>query len=270
MYVHPYSPALRCFLTSVQKIHQTRVLLFSKAKDIPLMWKVLANKYRDDFAFANHRDRKGKSSEALGYDAGTHKESKILVYPAGLAKPFLFEGTGFPFFSSLVISNISAGVLKYNSISKFFNSILDGTANLTVQNSQVPEDSHMPTPEEQEIERKQEAQRLALLHGGFSDIIDFENAIKEHGTDFHGAHRHTPRSGETDPVILEHRAASETAHPFATTNMKAPPRASETGIPESVTHNVAPSCQSPVSEGKAFPTHEKDTTPESGHVKDEL
>ena len=64
------------------------------------MWKVLANKYRDDFAFANHRDRKGKSSEALGYDAGTHKESKILVYPAGLAKPLLFEGTCFLFFFS--------------------------------------------------------------------------------------------------------------------------------------------------------------------------
>ena len=169
-----------------------------------------------------------------------------------------------------VIYNISVGVLKYDSISKFFNSILDGTANLTVQNSQVPEENHMPTPEEQEIERKQEAQRLALLHGGFFDMIDFENAVKEHGTDFHGAHRNTPRSGETDPVILEQRAASETAHTFAPTNIKAPPRASETGIPESATHNVAPSCQSPLSEGRAFPTHEKDTTPESGHVKDEL
>jgi protein disulfide-isomerase A6 len=60
------------------------------------MWKVLANKYRDAFAFANHRDRKGKSSEALGYDAGTQKESKILVYPAGLTKPVLFEGTCSP------------------------------------------------------------------------------------------------------------------------------------------------------------------------------
>ncbi len=60
------------------------------------MWKVLANKYRDDFAFANHRDRKGKSSEALGYDAGTQKESKILVYPAASTKPFLFEGTCSP------------------------------------------------------------------------------------------------------------------------------------------------------------------------------
>jgi protein disulfide-isomerase A6 len=62
------------------------------------MWKVLANKYRDDFAFANHRDRKGKSSEALGYDAGTQKESKILVYPAGSAKALLFEGTCSPSF----------------------------------------------------------------------------------------------------------------------------------------------------------------------------
>jgi protein disulfide-isomerase A6 len=64
------------------------------------MWKVLANKYRDDFAFANHRDRKGKSSEALGYDAGSRKESKILVYPSGSAKPSLFEGTCFYFFST--------------------------------------------------------------------------------------------------------------------------------------------------------------------------
>ena len=57
------------------------------------MWKVLANKYRDDFTFANHCDLDGKSSEALDYDAGTQKESKILVYPAGSTKPFLFEGT---------------------------------------------------------------------------------------------------------------------------------------------------------------------------------
>jgi protein disulfide-isomerase A6 len=200
------------------------------------MWKVLANKYRDDFAFANHRDRKGKSSEALGYDAGTQKESKILVYPAGSAKPSLFDGTCFYFVSTLLFPNISVGVLKYNSISNFFNSILDGTANLTVQHSQVPDDSHMPTPEEQEIERKQEAQRLALLHGGFSDIIDFENAIKEHGTDFHGAHGYTARPSD---IV-------------------------------SATDSAATSSPSPVSERKVFPAHEKDTTSESEHVKDEL
>jgi protein disulfide-isomerase A6 len=278
------------------KIDQTRVLLLSKAKDIPLMWKVLANKYRDDFTFANHRDRKGKSSEALGYDAGTQKESKILVYPAGSANPLLFEG-----------------VLKYNSISDFFNSILDGTAKLTAQTSRVPEDSHKPTPEEKEIERKQEAQRLALLHGGFSDIIDFEKAMKEHGTDFHEAHGHTARSRDTtedgqmgdsdtgtyereDPIHrairiqlekereakdahvgslrktgeTDQRTATETPLPFATINMKAPLWASETCISKSVKDNVVPSCASPVFEREALPINEDDTASQSGHAKDEL
>lgn len=100
MCVHPISPTPCCILINLQKSDQTRVLLLSKAKDIPLMWKVLANKYRDDFAFANHCDLKGKSSEALGYDAGTQKESKILVYPADSTKPFLFEGTCSPFSSN--------------------------------------------------------------------------------------------------------------------------------------------------------------------------
>jgi protein disulfide-isomerase A6 len=63
---------------------------------------------------------------------------------------------------------------------------------LTSLGSQVPEDSHKLSPEEEEIERKQEAQRLALLHGGFADMIDFEKAIKKHGTGFHGAHGYNP------------------------------------------------------------------------------
>jgi len=151
------------------KIDQTRVMLLSKAKDIPLMWKVLANKYRDDFAFANHRDRKGKSSVALGYEAGTKKESKVLIYPAGSTKPVLFEGA-----------------LKYDSISKFFDSVLDGTVNLSSPSSQAQDETYEKTPEEEEIERKQEAQRLALLHGGFSDMFDFEEAMKKYGPDFHG------------------------------------------------------------------------------------
>jgi len=91
------------------------------------------------------------------YEAGTKKESKVLVYPAGSTKAFLFEGT-----------------LKYDSISRFFDSILDGTANLSSPGPQVQEETYELTTEEEEIERKQEAQRIALLHGGFTDMIDFE------------------------------------------------------------------------------------------------
>lgn len=90
-YIRPLES--RPCMTGAQKIDETRVFLLSKEKDIPLMWKVLANKYRDDFAFGNHRDRKGKSSVALGYEAGTKKESKILIYPAGSTQPIRYDGT---------------------------------------------------------------------------------------------------------------------------------------------------------------------------------
>ncbi|KAI0040474.1 thioredoxin-like protein, partial [Auriscalpium vulgare] len=151
-----------------QHSDKDRVLLLSKNKDVPLLWKVLANKYRDNFEFGSHRDRKGRTSVKLGYEAGSKKESKVLVYPAGAAKPVLFEG-----------------LLKYDSISKFFDSIIDGTADLSAANEAAKEEEFELSEEEQEIERKQEAQRLALAHGGFTDMIDFEEAVKKYGMDFH-------------------------------------------------------------------------------------
>ena len=242
---------------------------------MPLMWKVLANKYRDDFTFANHCDLKGKSSGVLGYDAGTQKESKIIVYPAGSTKPFFFEGTvplPRPTQMTLLISIIFTGTLKYNSISNFFNSILDGTANLTVQNTQVPEDSHEPMPEEQEIEREQmdesdkeeedtDERKEGIIHRAIRIQLEKE---KREAKD---AHINSLRkTGETNPVVLEQRTAAETAHPF---NMKAPSQASENCNPGTTTGSVAPSCTSPVSEREPLPTP-KDTTSEPGRVKDEL
>jgi hypothetical protein len=273
MCVHPISPTPCCILINLQKIDQTRVLLLSKAKDIPLMWKVLANKYRDDIDFASHCDLKGKSSEALGYEVGTRKESKILVYPAGSTKSSLFEGTCAPLprptRMTLLISIISAGTLKYNFISNFFNSVLDGTANLTVRNTQVPEESHKPTPKEQEIERKQmddsdkeeedtNEREEGIIHRAIR--IQLEKEERE-AKDAHINSLH--KTGKTDPADLEQRTAAETAHPF---NTKALPQTSKPGT---VTGSVAPSCTSPVSEREPLPTPE-DTCSEPGRVKDEL
>jgi protein disulfide-isomerase A6 len=247
--------------------------LLSKVKDIPLIWKVLANKYRDDFAFANHCDLKGKFSEALGYDAGTRKESKILVYPAGSTEPSLFDGT-----RSLSSSNpddhfnFHAGTLKYNSISNFFNSVLDGSANLTARNTQVPKESHKPMPEEQKIGRKQmddSDKEEEDTNEREEDIV--RRAIRIHlekeereTTDAYINSLH--KTGKTDPAVLEQRTATETAHPF---NTKALPQTSETSNPGTVTGSVAPSCASLVSEREPLPTPE-DTTSEPGRVKDEL
>ena len=165
---------------------------------------------------------------------------------------------------TLLISIIFAGTLKYNSISNFFNSILDGTANLTARNTQVPE--------EQEIERKHiddsdeegedgNEREEDIIHRAIR--IQLEKEERE-AKDAHIGSLH--KTGQTDPVVLEQQTAAETAHP---SNMKAPPQASETCNPGTVTGSVAPSCASPVSEREPLPTPE-DTTSEPGRAKDEL
>ncbi|KAJ6581135.1 thioredoxin-like protein [Mycena capillaripes] len=143
-------------------VDQKRTLLLTKDKKVPLLWQVLANKYRGQLEFGTHRDRKGKSSVALGFEAGEKKESKVLVYSPGSTTPFRYEG-----------------INKFDSLSKFFDSVIDGTADLTVINEEAKAEEFEPTEEELEIQRKQEAQRMALLHGGFSDLIDFEQAIMD-------------------------------------------------------------------------------------------
>ncbi|CAL1714404.1 unnamed protein product [Somion occarium] len=150
---------------------ETRALLVNNGKHIPLLWQVLANKYRDYFAFAIHRDRKGKSSVKMGMEAGAKGTSKVLIYPPGKTDFVRFEG-----------------ITKYDSLSKFFDSIIDGTANLEIANKEAAQEDFVPDETELEIERQQEAQRMALAHGGFSDLIDFEEAVKQYGTDFHGKH----------------------------------------------------------------------------------
>ncbi len=95
------------------------------------------------------------------------------------------------------MSDVHAGVLKYKSISAFFDSILDGTADLTALKTHPPKESHKPTPDEDETERKQEAGREALLHGGFSDVDNLEKAAtEEDGTDY-GVPGRTTRTGDT-------------------------------------------------------------------------
>ncbi|KAF8196834.1 hypothetical protein K438DRAFT_1673052 [Mycena galopus ATCC 62051] len=155
-------------------IDSKRVLLLTKDKKVPLLWKILANKYKGlGLEFGTHRDKKGKSSEALGFEAGEKKESKVLVYSPGSMKAFRYEGLN-----------------KFDSLSKFFDSVIDGTADLTIANEEAKAEEYEPTEEELDIERKQEAQRMALLHGGYADIVDFEQAVlngnAENYHDIHG------------------------------------------------------------------------------------
>ena len=76
--------------------------------------------------------------------------------------------------------------MKLDSMTKFFDSLLDGTADLEELNAAAAAEEFVPDPEELEIEKQQEAEMLKLAHGGFSNMIDFEAAVKGGSAkDFH-------------------------------------------------------------------------------------
>ncbi|KAG6917103.1 hypothetical protein DXG01_003923 [Tephrocybe rancida] len=176
-----------------KKLTKHRALLLTKDKKVPLLWKVLGNKYKDQLELGTHRDRKGKSSVEMGLEAGGPKEAKVLIYPAGSTNFVKYEGqytpaqphSGYP----RVLTNDQTGLNKFDSLSKFFDSVLDGSADLSAINKQAAAEEFAPDEKELEIERQQEAQRIALAHGGLVDIIDFEKAVKEGaGANYHDTH----------------------------------------------------------------------------------
>jgi len=190
----------------------------NKDKKVPLLWQVLSNKYGQDIQFGSHHDRKGKTSLSMSLKAGEKKASKVVIYPVDSTVPVLYEGLN-----------------KFDSLSKFFDSVLDGTANLKVANEEAKAEEVVSSEEDIEIEQKQEAPRIALAHGGFADFIDFEEAIKNgHGAGYHDVHGYdtkdstasqkeetqkeekaneeviAPKAGEDEQVVLE--AVKETGH----------------------------------------------------------
>ncbi|TDL26700.1 hypothetical protein BD410DRAFT_819350 [Rickenella mellea] len=155
---------------AVEGISKPRALLMNKSNKMPLLWTVLNNKYKDQIIFASHRDRKGRDSVKLGFEAGPEKSPKVLIYPEGDTKPVKYDG-----------------LMKFDSLSKFFDSLLDGSVDLTLLNQESAKEEFIPTPEELDIEQRQEAEMLKLAHGGYAEMIDFEKAVKDGSAkNFHG------------------------------------------------------------------------------------
>ncbi|EKM50584.1 uncharacterized protein PHACADRAFT_263943 [Phanerochaete carnosa HHB-10118-sp] len=180
-----------------------RAFLLNNGKHIPLLWQTLGNKYKDHFKFSLHRDRRGLSSEKMGFEKSKWGSSKVLFYPAGSVDYVLYEG-----------------IQKFDSLSKFFDSVIDGTADLRVVNEEAKNEEFAPDEKELEIQRRQEAQRIALAHGGFSSLIDFEKAVlsgqNPHGPDhagYPGMMGEMPKDDAKpeDPIhnILKHQKQEE-------------------------------------------------------------
>jgi len=149
---------------------QPRALLLRKKKT-PMLWTVLANKYHGQIEFGTRLDRKGETAVQLGLEAGENGVSKVLLFPAGSTSFIVYEG-----------------LQKHDSLSKFLDSVLSGTADLSAILDESKAEELVIDDKELEIEQKQEAQKIALMHGGFSSLIDFEEALKDGaGRDFHGS-----------------------------------------------------------------------------------
>ncbi|THH12077.1 hypothetical protein EW145_g241 [Phellinidium pouzarii] len=159
---HAFGRNINARALHFQIIHKPRTVLMNKSNKLPLLWSALGNKYRDQIEFRTHRDRKGRNSVKLGFEAGQDGIPKILVYPAGETKPVQFMG-----------------IMKFDSLSKFFDELLDGSADLSELNAVAAAEDFVPDPKELEIERQQEAEMLRLAHGGFSNMIDFEAAVRD-------------------------------------------------------------------------------------------
>ncbi|KAF7798709.1 hypothetical protein EIP86_009933 [Pleurotus ostreatoroseus] len=159
-----------------EHIDRDRALLVNNGKGIPLLWQALGNKYKGKITFGIHRDRRGESFKKMGLEYEKKGDSKVLIYPAGSKEFIVYEG-----------------VTKFDPLSKFFDSVVSGTADLRIVNEQAKNEEFVPDETELEIERQQEAQRMMLAHGGFSDIAGFEEAVQDavksgHGADFHAKH----------------------------------------------------------------------------------
>ena len=90
-----------------------RALLLTKDSKVPLLWKVLSNKYSGKLSLGTHRDEKGEAATSLGLES-SGKGSKVLLYPAGSSDPVLYDGA-----------------TKLEALTKFFDSVLDGSADLS-------------------------------------------------------------------------------------------------------------------------------------------
>ncbi|KAI0630893.1 hypothetical protein C8Q77DRAFT_1219695 [Trametes polyzona] len=267
-----------------ENIDKPRALLLNQGKGIPLLWQTLGNKYKDHITFGIHRDRYGKSSIEMGLEQGPAKSSKVLYYPPGSTDYVRYFG-----------------VNKHDPLSKFFDSIIDGTIDIEALKKQTPpkqgEEEEAVDEREKEIERQQEEQRMKLAHGGYNDLIDFEEALKA-GINPHapgGAHADIPLKAhkeggakeKEDPIhrILKHQeeeARKEAERPkMAQTGDGAQivfdpaetghPKTPVAGEPAAATESAAEEAPTAASTEAATQSHAEAAAEETrGHVADEL
>jgi len=161
-----------------------RAILLTKDKTTPLLWKTLANKFGDRFSFAHHVDANGKGSTALGVEPGQKNPSKVLIYAPRSTDPARYEGA-----------------TKYDALSKFFDSVLDGTADLKVVKSQPKEAIIVEEKTEKTIPVEVESDQVVL------EAVPEKEAVKETVT------VETTSTSSDEPGSTIHESVTEVPEP---------------------------------------------------------
>jgi len=97
-----------------QSVDKPHAILLNAGTKVPLLWKVIANKYSHRMMFGSFRDDDGSYFGNLGLEDNSKSDNKVLFFAPDSMDPVLYEG-----------------VLKQKELSEFIVSVIKGTADLT-------------------------------------------------------------------------------------------------------------------------------------------
>lgn len=114
---------IRAFQTS--KSGKLRAVLFTKEKKVPLLWKVLAQKYSKRWEMAIHKDEEGTTAQALLKKDSADPKTKVVVFTAYENVPLHYQGKSIALLVTTVLLTRFIGKTKFEPLSKHFKKLID-------------------------------------------------------------------------------------------------------------------------------------------------
>ncbi|KAF8515913.1 hypothetical protein JB92DRAFT_2810514 [Gautieria morchelliformis] len=153
-----------------------KAVLMNKSNKMPLLWKVLSNKYGKDIVFVNCRDRQGKVSVEMGFEAEPQSKHKVIVYGRDDAEPVLYEG-----------------ILKFAAVSDFFDQVLEGSIDISRASLDAKQEI-LKVPDSERGSLSDETRMDESGYGGFNphDGADMEELIRKYGNPHAAGHPGAP------------------------------------------------------------------------------
>jgi len=111
-----------------QSSDKPHAILSNASTKVPLLWKVIANKYNHRMKFGSFNDEGNSYFESLELENNSKSENKVLFFAPGSTEPVLYEG-----------------ILKQKELSEFIVSVIKGKADMT------PKKKVVTTPVDEQV-----------------------------------------------------------------------------------------------------------------------